>query len=185
LSHCGNMVMCITLWRWTNVCHIATIWLWLAMVSHGQQLSNMVNYCQLWSTTTNHGHGQLRSTIVMFVTLWQYGYLCHIVCLSYKAMFVTLWQYGYVRHIVIMWLWQVMLMALQQYGYVRHNATIWLWQLMFVTLRNMVMSIKLWNSTQCLSNWKTQHYVHHIVTTNRLMSYSYYNSIDNKSYGSL
>jgi len=141
LSHCGNMVMWITLWRGTNVCHIATIWLWVAMVSYGKQLSNMVNYCQLWSTTTNHGHGQPRSTIVMFVTLRQYGYLCHIVCLSYKAMFITLRQYGYVLLKATTWLCLSqcdVCITLWRWGYIHHIAMTrlcsWDNETMFITL---------------------------------------------------
>jgi len=72
------------------------------MIIYGQQISHMVNRCQPWSTIVNYGHGQPRSNVVMSITLRQYGYVHHIVCLSYKAMFVTLRQHGCVCHSAMM-----------------------------------------------------------------------------------
>jgi len=104
----------------------------MVMASHGQPH---------WSTADNHGHGQPRSNMVMFVTLQQYGYLCHIVCSSYKAMFITLRQYGYVLLKATTWLCLSqcdVCITLWRWGYIHHIAMTrlcsWDNETMFITL---------------------------------------------------
>jgi len=98
--------ICITLWWWGHVSNFATTWYFFSHIDDDGDIATMElcsSHCDdmtfvykvaMWWTKMSYVHHQPRSSIVMFITLWQYGYVCHIVCSSYKAMFFTLWQYA-------------------------------------------------------------------------------------------